>query len=111
VRHGILVDVEAIAEAIDRRRRERRLTLTEVRDKAGLSQSQISLMANAKGTNYRSETLASVSYALGWPGDMLERIGHGQPYPEALSEDDKFDVIIQRLDQLTELMLRLVESR
>lgn len=93
------MDVDAIADAIDRRRRELRLNLTEVRDRAGLSQSQISLMANAKGSGYRPETLAAVSQALAWPSDMLERIGAGGGYPNQLSEDDKFEVVIQRLEQ------------
>lgn len=114
------MDVDAIAEAIDRRRRELRLTLTEVRDRAGISQSQVSLMANAKGTGYRAETLAAVSQALSWPSDMLQRIGEGETYPDDLSEDDKFEVIIQRLArteenfsqrlaQLTEALNRLAD--
>lgn len=115
------MDVDAIAEAIDKRRRELRLTLTEVRDRAGISQSQVSLMANAKGSGYRPETLAAVSQALAWPSDMLERIGAGAKYPDQLSEDDKFEVVIQRLEQteqslsarlsqLTEALSRLADG-
>lgn len=115
------MDVDAIAEAIDKRRRELRLTLTEVRDRAGISQSQVSLMANAKGSGYRPETLAAVSQALAWPSNMLERIGEGEEYPDQMSEDDKFEVVIQRLEQteqslsqrlgqLTEALTRLADG-
>lgn len=108
------MDVDAIAEAIDRRRRELHLTLTQVRDRAGISQSQVSLMANAKGTSYRTETLAAVSRALDWPADMLERIGDGTNYPDELSEDDKFTAIMQRLEQneqtFSQSLLRVTEA-
>lgn len=96
------MDVDAIARALKRRARELGITLTEVHVRSGVSQSQISLMANAKGSSYRPKTLAKVSEALAWPSDMLERIGAGDRYPEELSEEDNFAVVIRLLRQLTE---------
>ena len=101
------MDCEAIGEAIQKRRRELRLTLVELKERTGLSQSQVSHMANGKEYEYRPETLGRMSEALDWPTTTLEEIAYGAPYPKALEDEDKYEVLLRRLDDLTAAVERL----
>jgi transcriptional regulator with XRE-family HTH domain len=101
-------DWDAVAEAIQTRLAETRMTQLDVASRARLSLTTIrELQHNLNSRRRRPQTLAAVSQALGWPPSYLQQVLNGdQPQPH---EDEVKDPVLQALDGLARQIQELRE--
>jgi transcriptional regulator with XRE-family HTH domain len=92
-------DWDAVAEAIQNRLAETRMTQMDVASRARLSLTTVrELQHNLNPRRRRPQTLAAVSQALGWPFDYLQQVLRGdRPEPH---EDEVKDPVLQAIDGL-----------
>ena len=92
-------DWGAVAEAIQNRLAEARMTQLDVAARARLSLTTVrELQHNLNPRRRRPQTLAAVSQAMGWPADYLQQVLRGdRPTPH---EDEAEDPVLQALDGL-----------
>ncbi len=92
-------DWDAVAEAIQNRVAETRMTQMDVASRARLSLTTVrELQHNLNPRRRRPQTLAAVSQALGWPSDYLQQVLRGdRPEPH---EDEVRDPVLQALNGL-----------
>jgi transcriptional regulator with XRE-family HTH domain len=92
------LDIEAIAEVVEGRRRELHLSQRQLAGLADVSPGTISDYLHRRPKDYAYEPLSKVSRALGLGDDGLWEIGHGDD-PEAVKaraqEADVADLIVQ----------------
>lgn len=102
----------AVAEAIQARLAEVRLTQMDVATKALISLTTLrELQNNRKPRRRRPQTLAALSEALGWPSDYLSRVLRGEV--AAAHADEVNDPVLRALDGLSadvETLRRRVEQ-
>jgi transcriptional regulator with XRE-family HTH domain len=92
-------DWDAVAEAIQSRLAETRMTQMDVASRARLSLTTVrELQHNLNPRRRRPQTLAAVSQAMGWPADYLQQVLRGdRPQPH---QDEVQDPVLQALDGL-----------
>lgn len=90
---------EAVAGAIKRAMNEHGLGQQDLSDLAGISTATLRKLMNSSAGNYRPQTLARVSRALGWPADSLNRVleGHERAEPPRLSGEETDAELSRRL--------------
>jgi transcriptional regulator with XRE-family HTH domain len=101
-------DWDAVAEAIQTRLVQTRMTQLDVASRARLSLTTVrELQHNLSPRRRRPQTLAAVSQALGWPPDYLQQLVNGdQPQPH---EDEVEDPVLHALDGLARQIQELRE--
>jgi transcriptional regulator with XRE-family HTH domain len=102
-------DWDAVAEAIQTRLAQTRMTQLDVASRARLSLTTVrELQHNLNPRRRRRpQTLAAVSQALGWPPDYLQHVLNGdQPQPH---EDEVKDPVLHALDGLARQIQELRE--
>jgi hypothetical protein len=65
--------------AFHRRKDDLKLSQREVAERAAVSEYTIRLLEKAGQSSFQRSTMRSISLALDWPGDALERIQAGLP--------------------------------
>ncbi len=101
-------DWDAVAEAIQTRLAETRMTQLDVASRARLSLTTVrELQHNLNSRRRRPQTLAAVSQVLGWPPDHLQQVLNGdQPQSH---EDEVNDSVLHALDGLARQIQELRE--
>jgi transcriptional regulator with XRE-family HTH domain len=101
-------DWDAVAEAIQTRLAQTRMTQLDVASRARLSLTTVrELQHNPNPRRRRPQTLAAVSQALGWPPDYLQQVlNSDQPQPH---EDEVKDPVLHALDGLARQIQELRE--
>jgi transcriptional regulator with XRE-family HTH domain len=101
-------DWDAVAEAIQIRLAETRMTQLDVASRARLSLTTVrELQHNLNSRRRRPQTLAAVSQALGWPPGYLQQVLKGdQPQPH---EDEVKDPVLHALHGLARQIQELRE--
>lgn len=71
-------DWPAVAGAINTRLEQLEMTQTELAKRSRVSPATLRQMQHAVAKQYNPRTLSSISEALGWPSNHLERVADGQ---------------------------------
>ncbi len=92
-------DWDAVAEAIQARLSDMRMTQMDVASRAHVSLTTLrELQHNISSRRRRPQTLGAISAALGWPSDYLEQVlrgDHPEPHP-----DEAGDPLLTAIDDL-----------
>lgn len=107
---------EAVAAAVQRRMDDLSLTQKALAMRAGVAENTIRKLLSGEEGNYRRVTLASVSNALDWPGDTLQRISEGEdplagdPISASGLVDPADTEVIDRLERIEETLQKLLRQ-
>lgn len=96
---------EAVADAINIRLHELGMTQYELATKSGVSVATIRELQRKTATRQRHpRTLSTLSTALGWPADHLDRLRRGEAPPDSsvtpVPARSPYDEISERVDVL-----------
>jgi hypothetical protein len=107
-----MADWDAVAEAINSRMRERRMTQMEVAAKSGVSIATIrEIQHNAAPRRRSPRTLAAISVALDWPSEHLDRVSRGHPGASPAAEpSSEYEQVMSQLDAIQQ-QVRAVGER
>lgn len=105
---------ESVADAVRARLDELTMSQRDLAKKADVSVDTVRKIVNSEQESYRRLTLSSVSRALDWPGDTLQRISDGEdpfadgdPISASGLTDPADRGVIDRLDRIEDILKRM----